>query len=209
MTEWYQLGPSVSLTNNLALAALGSTWSFYNPIVTSRWAFKLSRDSALTLAASGSTRIQNRVINNQVSGSIRLIAPSFGGFGRFVAYASAGSIWDNQNNSQYTIGSDIGLRGVPFQYYQGNNFIRTNLEFRTTSVPWWLFRLGLVSFYDFGTAFNELGTSNPTHDLGAGVRIFTIPWNRVVIRVDVAVPVAGPLKGFENTLVSFGLGQAF
>ncbi len=209
MTEWYQLGPSINLTNNFALSALGSTWSFYRPNASARWAFKLGRDSALTFNVSGSTRIQNRVINNQFSGSLKLIAPSFGKVGRFVAFATAGSIWDNQNNTQWTAGSDVGLRGVPFQYYQGNNFIRSNLEFRTTSLPWWILRLGLVGFYDFGTAFDELGRSNPTHNIGAGVRIFTVPWNRVLIRIDVAVPVAGPLKGFEHTLVSFGLGQAF
>jgi outer membrane translocation and assembly module TamA len=155
------------------------------------------------------TRLQESFINNQVSVSTGLVLPSLGHFGRFVLAATYANTWDNINNTFFSLGGEAGLRGAAYRYYQGRQLLRTNVEFRTRSVPFWIFRFGLAAFYDFGDAFNSSKDFNPTHDLGLGLRILTVPWNRLLIRVDAATPVWGPVHGFSNTLITLGIGQAF
>ncbi|MES2503914.1 MAG: hypothetical protein V4534_03445 [Myxococcota bacterium] len=209
MTEWQQLGASINFVNHVGLRFLGSDFSFYRPGLALGQTFALGKDSIVSLIGSGQTRIQDGLLNNQASTSLTAVLPTIAGVGRFVLSGLYSNIWNNQNNLQSTLGVSTGLRGVPFRYYQGTQLLRTNLEFRTVSLPAWILRLGLDAFYDFGAAFSDQTGFNPSHDVGLGLRILVVPWNRVLLRIDAAVPVAGPFAGMKNTLVSFGLGQAF
>lgn len=210
MTEWLQLGPKLSLTNNIALnPILGSDHTFFSPTLSLGASGAPNKDSLVSVSSQLQTRLQNTALNNQVSVTLTSVFPSLFKLGRFVLSATYAQLWNNLNHTQFALGGDSGLRGVPYRYYLGKQLLRTNLEFRTRSLPFWIFRFGTAVFYDFGAAFNDQADFHPTHDIGLGLRILTIPWNRLLIRVDAAIPVAGPIVGPQNTLLTFGIGQAF
>ncbi|MEI6806489.1 MAG: hypothetical protein WCK49_08305, partial [Myxococcaceae bacterium] len=210
MTEWVQLGPSVSLNNQIALnPILGSDHTFYKPTLSLGASASPAKDSLLKVSSQLTTRLQDTFINNQISISAAVVLPSIGNVGRFVLGATYANLWNNKNNTFFSLGGEAGLRGAAYRYYQGNQFLRANVEFRTRSVPFWIFRFGLAGFYDFGDAFNNSSDFNPTHDVGLGLRILTVPWNRLLIRIDAATPVWGPVHGLNNTLITLGIGQAF
>ncbi|MEI6789737.1 MAG: hypothetical protein WCK42_00970 [Myxococcaceae bacterium] len=210
MTEWQQLGPSFSLNNHIALGPiLGSDHTFWNPTISVGISAAPNKDSLIIINSQFQTRLQEKAVNNQASVKLTAVFPTLFKFGRFVLSSSYAQLWDNLNNAQFTLGGSTGLRGAPYRYYLGNQYLLNNLEFRTTSLSFWILRLGLVGFYDFGAAFDNQKDFNPTHDLGLGLRILMVPWNRMLIRVDAAVPVGGAIAGFQNTLVTVGIGQAF
>lgn len=209
MTEWVQLGPSLNLTNNLALNPLGSDHTFWAPTLKLGASAAPSKDSLFTVSSEFQTRLQDNFLNNQVSISLKAVFPTVFKFGRFVASGTYAQLWNSINNSYFSLGGSAGLRGASYRYYLGRQYWLSNLEFRTQSIPWWIFRFGLTGFYDVGAAFNNSTDFNPTHDVGLGARILMIPYNRLLIRVDVSVPVGGPVRGFENTLLTLGIGQAF
>ncbi len=210
LTEWVQLGPSLSLANHIALGPiLGSDHTFWAPILSLGASAAPTQDSLVSASAQLQTRIQDSFLNNQVTVSLTAVSPSIFKFGRFVTSSTYAQLWNNLNNAYFTLGGEAGLRGAPYRYYLGRQFFRQNLEFRTRSLPFWIFRFGLVAFYDLGAAFSGQAGFNPTHDVGLGLRILSVPWNRLLIRVDAATPVGGPLVGFQNTLITLGIGQAF
>jgi outer membrane protein assembly factor BamA len=163
----------------------------------------------MSVSSSFSTRIQDQLLNNQFSANLRVVFPIIKPVGRFVLAASYANTWNNLNNAYFYLGGSSGLRGTPYRYYQGTQLLSHNLEFRTRSLPFWIFRFGIAAFHDFGCAFNNSSDFNPTYDAGLGLRILIIPWNRLVLRVDAATPIWGPVRGIENTLVTVGFGQAF
>ncbi|MBL4818104.1 MAG: hypothetical protein JKY15_02565 [Deltaproteobacteria bacterium] len=211
VTEWQRLGPRFSATNHFAWTGIGSDRTFFRPLASFTASVPVTKTGLFIFSLSGQTRLQldRSIINNTLGAELTLVAPTIGQFGRFVTEAKFSSIWDNQNNTQLVLGANSGLRGVPFQFYAGNNLVRANLEFRTTSVQLWLIRLGLVAFYDFGAAFSSESQFKPTQDAGIGIRIMVIPWNRIPFRIDVATPFDGPRRGFNNTQITFGFGPAF
>lgn len=209
LEELIQLGPNLSVSAQFAAKPLLSDANFIRPALSAQYTWNPIPGMLVNAGVDGETRIQDGLINNRIQGSLSFASPVLFGAGRLVGSALFSKWYLDENNRMFTLGSDNGLRGMPLAYYLGNNFLRTNLEFRSVSWLVWLFRVGGVAFYDFGGAFSDTDLWGLTHSLGLGARILFLPFNRSVLRVDVAVPVDGPRFGFSNTLVTLGLGQAF
>ncbi len=103
----------------------------------------------------------------------------------------------------------MGLRGLMYRSLQGDNFLQTNLEFRSGSLKMGPIRVGMVAFHDMGGVFQVGEGSAPIHSFGSGLRILILSTNRDVLRIDYGVPVNGPVVGFEHGLLTAGFGQAF
>ncbi len=208
LQEWIPLGPKISLTNDFGIKFLFSDENFWRPHFNLSFTFLPIHDSLMQLSLQGETRWQSQFVNSQIKTKVLLVSPQLFGIGRLLFNSVYGKKWNDLNKSSFTLGGNL-LRGLVPEYYSGTNIINTNVEFRSISLPVGAFRLGGVLFYDFGAAFDEDVNFQLSHALGIGARIFYLPLSRSVFRIDMGVPVAGPKSGFKNTVISFGVDQAF
>ncbi|WP_394827705.1 BamA/TamA family outer membrane protein [Pendulispora albinea] len=109
-------------------------------------------------------------------------------------------------NQQYTIGSALGVRGIPFGRYAGHVKMMVNYEVRTTPFPRfrvarWMLQVGTTTFLDAGRVWADYRSSAPDgrtpgikYGVGGG---FYFHWDRSsVFRVDVAYsPTDHPRTG--------------
>jgi hypothetical protein len=173
------------------------------------WTFDLGAASLLWFELAAGSRLEGSFIDSTGSVDIGGFTPVLLGFARLHARALLATRWDDTVNGFYTLGGDNGLRGLPSRSLAGENLVRTNLELRTLSLGWWIFRSGLVAFYDAGTTFDDWEAVEPIHTVGLGARILIVPVNRNVLRLDYAVPLNGPGVGFEHGVFTAGFDQAF
>ncbi len=211
LSEIYRTGPRLTVTANLAgKPVLYSDNNFVRGQVKLSYLTDFADNGLLNMSLQGQTRYQQgQWINNYVSAEANIATPKFFGGGRLVVDAFFQGNFADKNNSYLYLGGNKGLRGMPSDYYQGQFFLRGNVEYRSLSTPIWIARVGGVLFYDVGSAFNDFSRMHLSHDVGVGLRILLMQFNRGVIRLDVAVPLSGPIAGLQYITPTIGFGQAF
>ena len=199
LAEDVNLGPSFSVTAAQGLTALGGDFNFTRPSLSLGYIWHYGKDGFIHPSASGSMRFQEGAphgwdsIDNSATAQLRVATPTMNWF-RIVAQAEVDTRWHDTQNSLYVIGSDSGLRG-----YNVNEFIsvRNNssrratgqVELRTAPVPWWVFRVGGVAFYEVGGVAESLGHMNLFNDVGFGLRALIPQTSRDLFRFDLAFPL--------------------
>jgi outer membrane protein assembly factor BamA len=100
------------------------------------------------------------------------------------------------------LGGSTGLRGVLPEQLAGRNLILANVEYRARPFEILSSWLGLVLFYDVGSAFDE--TPAFIHTTGIGLRLLLPQLNRDVIRIDLGFIIGGPPPGAGTVNASWG-----
>ncbi len=210
LQEWIRTGPAIFVSNHLGGKILFSDNNFWSPHIDSSFTFMPMPTSIIRFSLGGGAQRQKDQWDNQlIKAQLLFVSPVLFGVGRIILNGIYAKLWNDTNKTPFTLGGYNGLRGLMPDHYSGNNLVNTNLEFRTVSWPLWSLRLGAVAFYDFGAAFDDDTPFQLAHALGIGARIFYLPLSRSVFRIDIGIPVAGPKSGIKNTLLSFGVDQAF
>ena len=199
LAEDVNLGPSASATLAQGLSLLGGDNNFTRPSLGLGWIFPWGADGFIHPSTSGTMRFQGSAphgwasIDNSATTQIRVATPTYSWF-RVLAQAEVDTQWHNTQNSFYAIGSDSGLRGYNVNEFRSarNDSSRRatgQLEFRTVPVPWWVFRLGAVAFYEIGGVAESLQRMNLYSDVGFGVRLLIPQTSRELFRFDLALPL--------------------
>ena len=156
------------------------------------WTLPWGRDGYVNPGAGFSLRIQpmgsHETIDNTAQVSVRAATPLLS-WVRIVMAGSLETRWHDTQNAYYTIGSDSGLRAYPINAFYGQRRFSTIIEARTTPLPWWVFRIGAVAFYEAGAAGNTLDEMPLYQDVGLGVRWLIPQTSRDLFRFDVAMPL--------------------
>lgn len=190
-------------------AVFFSERDFAELFASAGWSQHLGDGAMLFLEGSVKSRLEGSFVDSVGSADVRIFTPVFGGFARVHARAFLGTQWDLTREDPYTLGGDSGLRGRESRSLAGTHVVRTNLELRTLSLGWWIFKGGLVAFWDAGTTFESYDDVGLIHTVGMGARILIVPVNRNVLRLDYAVPLNGTVVGFEHGVFTAGFDQAF
>lgn len=139
---------------------------------------------------------------------------------RFFIGQSAGKLFEN---SRYFLGGDSGMRGYTPLAFEGENIALISLEYR---FPIWyeadLNMGGLAHFHTFqGAVFADTGIVTDSRnvfrfkdylsDVGAGIRFYLdfLGFYPIIVRVDVAVPIASPIEGEQKPHFYLTAGQPF
>jgi hypothetical protein len=216
LAEDLRLGPSVDFALAWSLRSLGSDYHFTRPSLSFGWTFPWCHDGSIGIGAGGSIRIQPftldgkqvDTIDNSASANLRVVSPGYRYF-RIVSQASIATIWNSSQGQFLSIGGDPLLRGYIINQFVGQRRAQAQIEARSMPFPLWVFRVGVVGFYEVGGAtdtFSQMGNAL-FHDIGIGVRALIPQTSRDLFRVDVAFPLqATPDNGaafFPHLVLSF------
>lgn len=201
LAEDVSIGAAGSVTLAQGLEALGGDYNFTRPSVSLGYIWGWGKDGFIHPSASGSMRFQSdsrtphgwNSIDNNAMVQLRFATPTINWF-RFVVQSEIDTRWHDTNNNYYVIGSDSGLRGYNVNEFRSSRSASSRLmtnfvELRTTPVPWWVFRLGAVAFYEAGGVAESLGHMNLYNDVGFGIRALVPQTSRDLFRFDLAFPL--------------------
>jgi hypothetical protein len=199
LAEDVSLGPSFSASLAQGLTALGGDLNFTRPSLAVGYVWPLAKDGFIHPSASGTMRFQTdgphgwSSIDNSATAQLRAATPTLDWF-RLIAQAEVDTRWHDTQNSYYVIGSDSGLRGYnvnQFRSARSDSSRRAigQLEMRTVPVPWWVFRVGAVAFYEVGGVAESLQHINLYNDVGFGLRALIPQTSRELFRFDLAFPL--------------------
>jgi hypothetical protein len=177
---------------------LGSTRSFFGVEGAAQYTWAIS-DGIIRIGAETLNEFDTeQMFDAAVSGDLRIHSPSLG-FGRVVYDAAVLSRYRNYLNRQTLLGGEGRLRGYPTNFFSGKDLVVSNLEYRTPSFKLLTILLGMAAFYDVGHAFDGWDQLRPQQSVGGGFRVLFPQLDKVVFRVDFAVPVTRELpSGVER-----------
>ncbi len=210
LSEDYRLGYSAYLRLRWANPFWGSPSRFVQGVVGGRYRW-LFRDNLITATAVASARYQTGLTQAEVDGpfvnrhfvaQVEELSPPLW-IGRLVFRGLVDLRAADLSRSVASLGVANGLRGVLPDQLQGTHLVLFNVEYRTRSLELFTAHLGLVFFYDAGSAFERRPLL--THSLGVGLRILLPQVDREPIRIDFAwalngPPLSSPLDHFVTTL---------
>ena len=209
LSEDVQLGPSLLAQARWASPLLRSPVHYVEAglRVRQRWALggnllSLSAAAAARYAPGGDAQYGRELVDRRVAvqayaasrmlGPVRVVGRAYG-------------LWRESPLSAplLQLGGDSGLRGLSAEVLSGRNQWLGNLELRTA--PWNIHTLhvGLVLFYDVGSAWNDAPA--PVHAVGAGLRLRFPQFDTQVLRLDVGWALNGPPTALQDRFsASFG-----
>ena len=209
LSEDVQLGPSLLAQARWASPLLLSPVSYLEAglRVRQRWSLgghllSLSAAAAARYTPGGDARYGRELVDKRAAVQAYAASPLLGPV-RLVGRAYG--LWREQplTSPLLQLGGDSGLRGLAAEVLSGRNQWLANLELRTA--PWNIHTLhvGLVLFYDVGTAWNERPA--PVHAVGAGLRLRFPQFDTQVLRLDVGWALNGPATPLQDRFsASFG-----
>jgi hypothetical protein len=160
-------------------------------------------DDFLSAAVAGGVRLRpdGPPANQRLVAEVVNFSPRFYG-GRFVTRFETDLIQNDLDHRQLFVGGSSGLRGTYPEQFSGRNTLLANFEYRAQ--PFEVLRtwVGLAFFYDVGSAWDV--SPALTHTVGFGLRILFPQLNRLVLRVDFAAVLNGPMPGFDRLNASWG-----
>lgn len=115
---------------------------------------------------------------------------------------------DYLNVPPFALGGNNRLRGYRLDEFQGRDVLVGNAEFRSRSIDVLSAQLGGAVFYDVGNASDALALTGLQQGAGVGVRLLFPQAERIVLRVDWALPLSRPDDPFPGTFFAT-FGQAF
>jgi hypothetical protein len=77
-----------------------------------------------------------------------------------------------------------------------------NVEYRARAFEMWSTWMGVVLFYDVGSAFDTV--PQLVHTTGVGFRVLLPQLNREVLRIDFGLVLGGPTPGPDRINASWG-----
>lgn len=160
-------------------------------------------DDLLTVTVAGAMRIRpgQETANRRLAAEVTNYSPRFWG-GRLVTRVLLDLKANDLDNRQLLLGGSTGLRGAYPEQFSGRNMLLGNLEYRARPIELWSNWLGVVLFYDVGSAFDTL--PQLTHTFGIGFRLLLPQLNREVLRVDFGFVFGGPPAGPDRITASWG-----
>ncbi len=200
-------GPDLDVSLAKGLQWLGSTYNFVKPSASAGWTFPWCREGFIRPSAGISMRFQDgTTIDNTADVALRVGTPIYR-YLRVVAQGELDTRWHDTQNAFYAIGSDSGLRGYPISEFIGQRRLTGLLEVRSMPLPFWVFRIGGVAFYEVGGAANSFGDMQLHQDAGFGLRFLIPQTSRDLWRFDLAFPfdaVPGSPAGVPHFIAGFG-----
>jgi hypothetical protein len=159
-------------------------------------------DNLFTATVAGAMRIRPGMptANQRVAAEISNYSPQFWG-GRFVTRVLVDFKANDLDNRQLLLGGSTGLRGAYPEQFSGRNLVLANVEYRARPIELWSNWLGVVLFYDVGSAFNT--AVSLTHSFGLGFRLLLPQLNREVLRIDFGFVFGGPPAGPDRINASW------
>lgn len=189
LAEDVRFGPNLSVSLSQTFKTLGSTHRFTRPALSMGWTFRWGRDGFARVSAGGQLRIQDgETIDNTATAQIRAATPTLSFF-RLIAQVHTETRWNDQSNSDYTLGSESGLRAYAISEFFGDRRIVGQLEARSVPFPVWVVRLGGVLFYDGGGAADTFKRMEYFHDVGFGARMLIPQSSGQLFRFDLSFPL--------------------
>ncbi len=201
LSEDYQLGPLVQAGVRYAFPALSQS-HFVELGAAVRWRAYL-RDDLFTVSLAGQTRLRPGLpaANNRVALEVVNYSPPLYG-GRLVTRVMFDVKTDDLDNRRLLLGGSNGLRGAFPEQLTGKNVLLANVEYRARPFELATNWVGLVFFYDVGSAFNDAPAL--THSVGVGLRLLLPQFNQEAIRIDLGVVIGGPAPGLDRLNASYG-----
>lgn len=206
LAEDLRIGPDFDVGVGQGLRLIGSDHTFERPTMNVGWTFPWCRDGFVRSSASASLRIQQdstphgwATIDNSAGFQLRAATPQWPHV-RVVGQLGVDIRWHDTQNALFATGSDLGLRGYfvdQFRLRGDGNRVALEVEARSTPVPWWVFRVGAVVFYEAAKLTGaQPGSPVDTtlyQDVGFGVRALIPQTSRDLLRFDIGFPlVAAP-----------------
>ena len=138
--------------------------------------------------------------NRRFAAEMSNYSPQFCG-GRFVMRLLIDLKGNDLDNRQLLLGGSTGLRGAFPEQFTGRNMLLGNVEYRARPIELFSNWLGVVLFYDVGSAFDS--TLSLTHTVGIGFRLLLPQLNKEVLRVDFGFVFGGPIPGADRINASW------
>ncbi len=202
LSEDYQIG---------WVAQGGVRWAFPLPFAPSSFVelgaslrYRLYRaDDLFTVTVAGQMRVRpgQEVANRRFAAEVSNYSPQFWG-GRLVTRVLVDFKGNDLDNRQLFLGGSNGLRGAFPEQFTGRNKVLANLEYRARPIELWNNWLGIVVFYDVGSAFDPRPFAL-THSLGIGFRLLLPQLNKEVLRLDFGFVIGGPIPGADRINASW------
>ncbi len=209
LPEYQQIGPDVTIELALGARALGSDVNFLRYKVSASWLFDFDGETYLRLKWLASGRHDgDEVVDNEVGFDLFGATPPLWGAVRVIAHAALSRQVDVEDNKDFIIGGDSGLRGYEVGAFRGSSFALGNLEVRTDHRKLWFMRVGGIAFWDLGHAAATLDDLVLHNDVGIGLRVLAPQTGESIYRFDWAIPFQGAGAGLPGRF-SAGFYQAF
>jgi hypothetical protein len=192
LQEDHRLGHDLWVRAYPVLRAVGSTRDLFGTYAGAAYGIPLGDGLARASVESTLEATGDGLSDASMKAGLGVVTPRVL-FGRFVVNATLLDRFENYLNARSFLGGESLLRGYPSRYLSGNDYVATNLEYRTRSIELAAIHLGATLFYDVADAFDRFEQLSPKHAVGGGVRLVFPQIDRAVLRFDLGVPVtAGP-----------------
>jgi hypothetical protein len=210
LSEDVQLGYSTAATVRWSNPAWGSPSRFVEGGIAARYrAYRY--DDLFTLSAAATARYMPDIsvpgivgpwVNERFAFELRNYSAPFG-VGRLVTRILYDERRNDLNRGFDFLGGDLGLRGVSPDALQGTREVLWNVEYRTRPLELFTVHVGLVLFYDGGSAFDV--TPALVHTVGLGIRALFPQLDIQPVRIDFGYALNGPYTPFiDQFSSSFG-----
>ncbi len=208
LQEAYRTGYDVLLRIYPAFRAMGSTRNLLGVRAALGYTLAMGNGLARAIAANTIEFADLGRHDARLELGLRLHTPRLG-FGRLLYDAVLYNRYEDYlNRAPLTLGGDNRLRGYGADRFRGNDLVASNLEFRTDSIDILSAQIGAAAFYDVGDAFDEWEQLKLKQGAGVGLRALFPQANRVVLRVDLGIPLSPEYAELPaSVFVTFG--QAF
>jgi hypothetical protein len=210
LQEDYRLGHDLYLQFYPVARALGSSRDFVGLYAAALYTAALGDGYARASIESTTESEGDRLADGLLELGARVVTPRLP-FGRLVFDAHAVSRYRNFLNRYAYLGGDTRLRGYPSSFFVGKDYVVGNLELRSRPLELFSTLVGAAAFYDTGGAFDGFDQMRLHPSAGLGLRVLFPQVNRVVLRADLAFPLAagGPPSGAAPASFFVAFDQAF
>ncbi len=160
-------------------------------------------DDLLAFSLAGGVRLRpgQPAANQRVAAELINYSPEFHG-GRLVTRVVVDFKWSDLDNRRLLLGGSTGLRGAFADELAGRHVVLGNVEYRARAFELFSTWVGLVLFYDVGSAFDARPAF--VHTTGIGFRVLLPQLNREVVRIDFGFVIGGPMPGADRINASWG-----
>lgn len=162
-------------------------------------------DDLFTVSVAGGVRLRpgQDSANQRLAAEVINYSPEFWG-GRLVTRVVVDFKWNDLDNRQLLLGGSSGLRGAFPDQLSGAQSVLGNVEYRAKAFELLTTWVGIVLFYDVGSAFDFGGKVTVLHTTGVGFRILLPQLNSEVLRIDFGFVINGPNPGADRINASWG-----
>jgi hypothetical protein len=190
LQESFRVGPEAYARSYPILRVLGSSHDLLGWSLSAAYTQALPDALVRLYAAAG---IEQRLpsggepytaaYNAALQGGLRIVSPRFF-IGRLIYDGTFTARLANAQHTITTLGGEGRLRGYLSAVLTGENFLASNIEFRSRPVQLWTFQLAGAAFYDVGDVFDSWHELHPKQGVGFGLRLGFPQLQRSVMRID-------------------------